>query len=146
MAILTAEPNRELRIMVQIVEKEEDAAGADRIEFRIIHTQTGHIRGQWQDARDEPGGLASIAHSEPMSLIGDEFRRVIIYADSRQMPFIWVNDPQGLFPPSKRAVHLVLLIEKSGETERLVSPWVYPGSLTEAITPAQQWTKNIREW
>jgi hypothetical protein len=31
-----------------------------------------------------------------------EFLRVVAYADAAGVPFIWVNDLNGLFPPSKR--------------------------------------------
>ena len=89
--------------MVQIIEDETKAGGVEnRIEFGVWRTPTGDIRGRWQDAREEPGRLASIIGSEPFTPIEDEFRRVVDWARACGVPFVWVNDPKGLFPPSAR--------------------------------------------
>jgi hypothetical protein len=82
--------------MVQIIEAEYC------IEFKVQRTTAGNARGQWQYAREEPGPYASIPGSKPFTPIEDEYRRCVACALASGVPFVWVNDPERLFPPSKR--------------------------------------------
>jgi hypothetical protein len=104
-AVTLAILERELRAMVAIIERKDAAAGAEFIEFRVYRSPADreHILARWQHAREEPFGARtapSIAQSTLGTPVEIEFEKVVDYADASGTPFIWVNDPEGLFPPS----------------------------------------------
>jgi|SRR5215831_4964366 len=95
--------------MVQVIEKLEDAGGAECIEFRVYPSPVDPARivARWQHGKLEPvgpKGMVAVGQSEPRprGLAATEYQRVIVYADLHGVLFVWVNDPQGLFPPAKR--------------------------------------------
>jgi hypothetical protein len=90
------------RILVQIIEDETEAGGAEYIEFVVWRSPTGDIRGWWHHAREEPDRRASVMGSRPFTPIEGEFRRVLDWAEASHIPFVWVDDPEELFPPSVR--------------------------------------------
>jgi hypothetical protein len=100
-----AKLEREARTMVAIIEREGDAAGAEYIEFRVYRSPTNpdRILGRWQHTREEPFGArtaVAIAQSTLGTPVEIEFGNVVGHADASGTPFIWVNDPEGLFPAS----------------------------------------------
>jgi hypothetical protein len=94
--------------MVAIVERQNDAGGAECIEFRVYRSpreDSDRILGAWQHATEEPFGdktAGAIAGNMLGTPVEVEFRNVVSFADVVGIPFIWVNDPSGLFPPDRR--------------------------------------------
>ena len=88
--------------MVQVIDKLEDADGAKYIQFRVYRSSNNLIRGRWQHAVDEPGRMASIGQSQLRTPVKDEYKRAFNEAVQYDVPFLWVDDPEGLFPPADR--------------------------------------------
>ena len=99
--------------MVQVINKLEDAAGAEYIQFRVYRS-SNNLRGGSQHAVDEPGRMASIGQTQLGTPVELEFRRAFNEAVQYGVPFLWVDDPDGLFPPAKRPT----LHEAVGDSER----------------------------
>jgi hypothetical protein len=91
----------EERAVVAIIEGKEEAFGAKYIEFRVHRSETdpGLIVGSWRFAH---GSSTLIDQSKPNSPVATEFRQVVDCADQYGIPFVWVNDPDELFPPWER--------------------------------------------
>ena len=87
--------------MVQVINKLEDAAGAEYIQSRVYRS-SNNLRGGSQHAVDEPGRMASIGQTQLGTPVELEFRRAFNEAVQYGVPFLWVDDPDGLFPPAKR--------------------------------------------
>jgi hypothetical protein len=90
--------------MVQVVERKEDAGEAGYIEFRVYQkpTDPAVILGEMSFVESE-SGAASITTSNLGALVEGEYLKTLDYANQRRIPFVWINDPGGLFPASKRA-------------------------------------------
>jgi len=91
--------------MVQVIDKLEDADGAEYIQFRVYRSSNNLILGSWQHAVDEPGRMGSIGQSAPGVLgvsVEIEFQCALSWAAQYGVPFLWVDDPDRLFPPAKR--------------------------------------------
>ena len=82
--------------MVAVIEGKEEAGGARYIEFKVHRSEAdpSHVMGSWR--------LAHGGQSKPESPVGTEFRHVLDCADQHGIPFVWVNDPDELFPPWER--------------------------------------------
>jgi hypothetical protein len=92
--------------MVQVIDTVGDACDAECIRFRVHRSRRDPnlILGSWQHAVDEHG-MGSIGQSEPGVLgvsMQIEFQRAQLWAAQYGVPFLWVDDPAGLFPPAKR--------------------------------------------
>jgi hypothetical protein len=87
--------------VVAVIEGKEEAGGARYIEFKVHRSKTdpSHILGSWRVAHGQ-SGLTD--QSRPESPVGMEFRHVLDCADQHGIPFVWVNDPDELFPPWER--------------------------------------------
>jgi hypothetical protein len=87
--------------VVAVIEGKEEAGGARYIEFAVHRSGTdpSHILGSWRFAHGESG---LIDQSKPESPVGMEFRHVLDCADQHGIQFVWVNDPDELFPPWER--------------------------------------------
>jgi hypothetical protein len=83
--------------LVAVIEGKEEAGGARYIEFRVYQspTEPDRVTASW---RFPPSGTA-IEESEPGNSIEAEFRFAVECADQHAIPFVWVNDPDELFPP-----------------------------------------------
>ena len=83
--------------MVAVIEEKGAAGGAALIEFEVSRSPTDpeRIIGTWRFT-----GAASvvIAESKPDSPVEIEFRHVVDCADQHGIAFVWVNDPDELFP------------------------------------------------
>jgi hypothetical protein len=92
--------------VVRVVERKEDAGPARYIEYKAYRSPGDPrlILGAWQYAESVAGAKAAIATatSNLGTPVETDFRRALDYADRHAIPFVWVNDPHGLFPPSKR--------------------------------------------
>jgi hypothetical protein len=89
------------RAVVEVIEGKEEAFGAKYIEFKVHRSETdpGLILGSWRFAH---GSSTLIDQSTPDSPVATEFRLVVDCADQHGIPFVWVNDPDELFPPWER--------------------------------------------
>jgi hypothetical protein len=87
--------------LVAIVEEKGAAGGARMIEFEVSRSPTDpdRIIGIW---RFTGAGSVVIAESKPDSPVAVEFRHVVDCADVHGIPFVWVNDPDELFPYYER--------------------------------------------
>jgi len=86
--------------VVAVIEGKEEAAGARYIEFKV-YPSPANPNGALASWRFPEGGKA-IEQSEPGNTIEREFRFAVDCADQHSIPFVWVNDPDGLFPPWTR--------------------------------------------
>ena len=84
--------------MVAIIEGKEEAGGARYIEFKVYRSATDpdRILGSWRF------GEVLIDQSKPEAPVGHEFRLVVDCADQHGIPFVWINDPEELFPAFMR--------------------------------------------
>ena len=88
-------------LVVAVIEGKEEAGGARYIEFRVHRSPTDpdRIVGSWRLAH---GSSSLIDQNRTDTPIGFEFRQVVDCADQHGIPFVWVNDPEELFPPWQR--------------------------------------------
>jgi len=84
-------------VVAIIDDKGEAAAGARYIEFKVHQSPANPDRAvaSW---RFPDSGMA-IEQSEPGNSLEMEFRLAVDCADQHGIPFVWVNDPDQLFPP-----------------------------------------------
>ena len=89
--------------MVQVLDRMEDANGADCIRFTVYRSPRDHtlILASWQHAVSEHG-MASIGQSQLGTPVEFEFKRAFNEAAQYGVPFLWVDDPDGLFTPAQR--------------------------------------------
>jgi hypothetical protein len=89
--------------MVQVIDRMEDAGGAECIQFRVYRSPCDHnlILASWQHAVSEHG-MASIGQSQLGAPVELEFKRAFNEAAQYGVPFLWVDDPDGLFSPAQR--------------------------------------------
>ncbi len=85
--------------MVAVIEDESEAGSSRYLEFRVCRSPTDpdRILGIW---RLGGGGQVdkTIDENRPDSPVRVEFRYVVDSADQHGIPFVWVNDPDELFP------------------------------------------------
>ena len=86
--------------MVAVIEGKEEAGGARYIEFRIYPSPTDPNIALAAWCFPESGTV--IDQSKPDTPAWLEFRHVLDCADQHGIPFVWVNDPDELFPPWER--------------------------------------------
>jgi hypothetical protein len=88
--------------VVAIIEGKEEAGGGRYIEFKVYRSPTDPscILGSW---RFPHGESTLVDQSRLDSPVGMEFRHVLDCADQHGIPFVWVNDPDELFPPWERS-------------------------------------------
>jgi hypothetical protein len=86
--------------MVAVIEGREEAGGARYIEFKVCCSPADPNRAvaSW---RFPATGIA-IAESKPGNKIEMELRFAVDCADQHGIQFVWVNDPDELFPPWSR--------------------------------------------
>ena len=89
--------------MVAVIEEKNYAGTAQHIEFKVYRSPTdaNRIVGSWRFAGPAPAEIV-IDESRLGTPIEIEFGRVLDCADQHGIPFVWVNDPDELFPPYAR--------------------------------------------
>jgi hypothetical protein len=82
--------------VVAVIDEKEEAGGARYIEFKVYRSETDPNRAlvSWRF----PDVGTAIYQSEPDNTIETEFRFAVDCADQNGLPFVWVNDPDELFP------------------------------------------------
>jgi hypothetical protein len=93
--------------LVQIIESTQDAGSGQFVELRVYRSSVDHnkIVGVWQHSQSvpiAPKGAMAIAQNVPGGAIDMEFARLVDHAHRCGVPFVWVNDPDALFPPNER--------------------------------------------
>jgi hypothetical protein len=85
--------------MVAVIEEKGEAGRALCIEFKVHRSPTDpdRILASWRLAGSAAPGSAT-DQSRPDSPVEIEFRHVLDCADLHGIPFVWVNDPDELFP------------------------------------------------
>jgi hypothetical protein len=83
--------------VVAVIEGKEEAGGAPYIEFKVYRspTDTNSTLASWRF----PESGTAIDQSKPSDTIEADFRFAVDCADQHGIPFVWVNDPDELFPP-----------------------------------------------
>jgi hypothetical protein len=86
--------------VVAVIEGKEEAGGARFIEFRVHRSPTdpGRILGSWRLAH----GDSTLVDQSRDANVAVELRLALDCADQHGIPFVWVNDPEELFPPWER--------------------------------------------
>jgi hypothetical protein len=89
--------------MVQVIDRMEDAGGAECIKFRVYRSTVNpeRVLARWQHVF-EVNGMGSIGQSQLRVPVEIEYQRAFNEAAQYGVPFLWVDDPEGLFPPPKR--------------------------------------------
>jgi hypothetical protein len=92
--------------VVEIIENQQDAGGAERIRFRPYRSprRPDVILASWQHVMepDGPKGPASIPGQQLGTPVEIEFERAVSTAHQDGIPFVWIDDPDRLFPSSAR--------------------------------------------
>lgn len=83
--------------MVAIIEGKEEAGGAQYIEFKVCRSEADPDRPQASWRFPVEGTV--IGQSSGGKPVLAEFRFAVDCADQHGVPFVWVNDPDELFPP-----------------------------------------------
>ncbi|HEU0155008.1 MAG TPA: hypothetical protein VFQ82_02980 [Stellaceae bacterium] len=83
--------------MVAVVEEISETGGAPYIELKVLRSTTdpNRVLGTW---RFLGAAAIVIAESKPDSPVEIELRHIVDCADLHGIPFVWVNDPDELFP------------------------------------------------
>jgi hypothetical protein len=83
--------------VVAVIDEKGEAGGARCIEFKVCRSPTDpdNALASW---RFPESGIA-IDQSKLGRTIETEFRFAVDCADQNGIPFVWVNDPEELFPP-----------------------------------------------
>jgi hypothetical protein len=86
--------------VVAVIDELQEAGGAGYIEFQVRRSPANPDRvvGIWCLAHGE----RVIDQSRPDSPVAAEFRFAVDCADQHGIAFVWVNDPEELFPPWER--------------------------------------------
>jgi hypothetical protein len=85
--------------VVAVIDDTGEAGGARYIEFKVYRSPTDpdRIVGSWRFPESEAVGIL-IEESRLDTTIEHEFRCVVECADQNGIRFVWVNDPDELFP------------------------------------------------
>lgn len=86
--------------MVAVIDEREECGDARCIEFRVHRSLADPtlVVGSWRFPRSGP----AVDQSRFGTSVTTEFRCALDCADQHGIPFVWVNDPEGLFPPWTR--------------------------------------------
>ena len=87
--------------MVSIIERRDEAGEAPYVEFRIGPGADGML-GSWEYAERAGARAALMDWDHDTGPVDEAFRDAVRFAVEHGIPFVWVNDPQGLFPPGRR--------------------------------------------
>lgn len=88
--------------MVATIDDKDEAAGARYIEFKVRQNPADPNRpvASWRF----PDAEMALEQSRPGNSLEMEFRLAVDCADRHAIPFVWVNDPDELFPPWVRPI------------------------------------------
>ena len=92
--------------MVQIIEDEQDAGGAECIRFRPYRSKRapGEIVARWQLSQrlPEPKGAVQMTRDALDTPLRIKFMGAVELAHHDGIPLIWIDDPNHLFLPPNR--------------------------------------------
>jgi hypothetical protein len=83
--------------VVAVIDELTEAGASPYIEFKVHRSPDDPdlVLGSWCFAHGEK----IIDQNKPGTSITMEFRFAVDCADQHGIPFVWVNDPEELFPP-----------------------------------------------
>ncbi|HUC12235.1 MAG TPA: hypothetical protein VL985_17695 [Stellaceae bacterium] len=86
--------------VVAVIDEKPEAGAVSFIEFKVHRSPDDPdlVLGSWCYAH----GARIIDQSKPGTSILTEFRFAVDCADQNGIAFVWVNDPEELFPPWER--------------------------------------------
>jgi hypothetical protein len=86
--------------LVAVIDEKTEAGSAPYIEFTVERSRDdpNRVLGSWRFTHGE----RVIDQSKPGTPLLLEFRFAVDCADQHGIPFVWVNDPEELFPPWDR--------------------------------------------
>jgi hypothetical protein len=86
--------------VVAVIDERDECGDARCIEFRVHRSSTDPalVLGSWRF----PSTGSAVDQSRLGTSVTMEFRCAVDCADQHGIPFVWVNDPDGLFPPWAR--------------------------------------------
>jgi hypothetical protein len=87
--------------VVAVIDEKGEAGGARYIEFKVYQSPTDPnlVLGSWRF----PHSGTAIDQSKLDTSVKTEFQCAVDCADQHGIPFVWVNDPDELFPPWARS-------------------------------------------
>ena len=90
--------------MARIIEREQDAGGAAMLHLKIYRSgKDGHsVLGHASPGAHVSGSIATFPQVEFGTPADEALRQACQIADEARIPFVWIDDPNGLFPPEKR--------------------------------------------
>jgi hypothetical protein len=91
--------------VVEIIEDEKDA-GAECIKFTPYRSKKrqGVTLARWQHPMElaDRKGAVPLPGDKLGTLAVIEFQRAVTEAHEHGIRFVWIDDPEGIFPPSER--------------------------------------------
>lgn len=84
--------------MVAVIDEKDEAGAAHCLEFRVSRDPSGRILGSWR--LEHPG--SNLVDESRGGAAAAEFRLALDCADQHGIGFLWVDDPDALFPPWER--------------------------------------------
>ncbi len=89
--------------MVQVIERRELARGQECIEVHVYRLPSDHAVVVAKVIFGEPLGHGHRWHKSRLDIpIAEAYLGAAADAEQRGIPFLWINDPHQLFPPSTR--------------------------------------------
>jgi|HubBroStandDraft_1064217.scaffolds.fasta_scaffold643547_1 hypothetical protein len=90
--------------MLQLVEQRSDAGDVACVEFHVYAKPKNRevVFGEMLFFEPAGRGKAVVTTSNLGVPVGQAFAGTVNYANERRIPFIWIDDPHNLLPPSKR--------------------------------------------
>ena len=93
--------------MVRVIERREEAGESVVVELKVFvrrdpNTVHGQVKLPCLPLSRGPGGSVEWERPVLKEPVVDAYRQALRLAQKHGFPFVWVNDPEGLFPPDQR--------------------------------------------
>jgi hypothetical protein len=86
--------------MVRVIEKKEEAGAEECVELHVYDSANVVYGKGFHGARNGQNFVGTNGDTS----VDEEFKRVMTYAVHYGIPFVWIDDPAGLFPADRRKV------------------------------------------
>ncbi len=89
--------------MVQVIERRDLAKSQECVEVHVYPLPSDHAVAVAKIIYGEPLGYGHRWHISRLDIpVAEAYGRAVEQAEQRGIPFLWINDPHKLFPPSAR--------------------------------------------